>query len=69
MADIGNLIAEWKQELASLKRQLQMLESDKMHTGANILGSKTKETTARVKDWIAKLDALISEHSNPKLKF
>jgi hypothetical protein len=63
MTNIDSLIAGWKQQRASLERELAMFESGKAHVGTNILDNKTKESIARVKDWIATLDALIAEHS------
>jgi polysaccharide deacetylase 2 family uncharacterized protein YibQ len=65
MASLDMLIAEWKQERASLARQLQMLENGTMHTGTSILGSTTNETIARVKSWIKNLDELLAEYSKP----
>jgi hypothetical protein len=60
---MDQLVASWKEQRAMLARQLEMLESGEMHTGTNVLDATTKRDIARLRSWIAELDALIAEHS------
>jgi hypothetical protein len=61
--NLDPLIASWKERRAMLALQLDWLESGKMRTGTNISDSTTKQDIARLRSWIAELDALIAEYS------
>jgi hypothetical protein len=61
--NLDPLIASWKDRRAMLALQLDWLESGKMRTGTNIPDSTTKQDIARLRSWIAELDALIAEYS------
>jgi hypothetical protein len=63
MVSVTDLVAGWKERRALLARQLQMHESGEMRTGTNVLDATTTQDIARVRSWIAELDALIAEHS------
>jgi hypothetical protein len=60
---IDDLIADWKQMRTNFVSQLQLLESGNLGAGAQVLGSRTADTIARLKHFIAELDALIGERS------
>jgi hypothetical protein len=46
-----------------LATQLEWLEVCRMRTGTNISSATTQQDIARLRKWIAELDALIAEHS------
>ena len=62
---MDQLVASWNERRAMLAHQLEMLESGEMHTGTNVLDATTKQDIARLRSWIAELDALIAKHSSP----
>ncbi len=63
MTEIKHLIEEWIEMRATLQRQLKMLESGELRTGANISDSATQATIARLKEWIDELNSLLKEFS------
>jgi hypothetical protein len=46
-----------------LATQLEWLEVGRMRTGTNISSATTRQDIARLRKWLAELDALIAEHS------
>lgn len=63
MPEMKHLIEEWIQMRATLQRQVKMLESGEMHTGANIADTTTQATIAQLKTWINELNSLLKEFS------
>ena len=61
--DFEPLVAAWKDRRSMLATQLEWLEGGRMRTGTNISGATTQQDRARLRKWIAELDALIAEHS------
>jgi hypothetical protein len=61
--DFEPLVAAWKDRRSMLATQLEWLEGGRMRTGTNISGATTQQDIARLRQWIAELDALIAEHS------
>jgi hypothetical protein len=61
MTEIKHLIEEWIEIRATLQRQLKMLESGDLRTGADLSDSATQATIARIKHWIDELNALLKE--------
>jgi hypothetical protein len=57
------LVTSWNERRTMLAHQLQMMESGEMRSGTNVLNATTKQDIARLRSWIAELDALITEHS------
>jgi len=49
---------------SKLQRQLKLLESGKMGTGADIIGSTTEATIIRLKKWIDELNDLLKEYAH-----
>jgi hypothetical protein len=60
--DIDPLVASWIDRRAMLANQLHWMESGKMRTGTNIPNATTTQDIARLRSWIAELDALIAEY-------
>jgi hypothetical protein len=60
---LTRLVASWRERRAMLARQLEMLESGDMHSGTSALDTTTRQDIARLRSWIAELDALIAEHA------
>jgi hypothetical protein len=63
MTEIKHLIEEWIEMRATLQRQLKMLESGEMRTGADIFDGATQTTIARIKGWINELNSVLKEFS------
>lgn len=63
MSEVKHLIEEWIEMRATLQRQLKMLESGEMRTGADISDDTTRATIARIKAWINELNSLLKEFS------
>jgi hypothetical protein len=63
MTEIKHLIEEWIEMRATLQRQLKMLESGEMRTGADISDGATQTTIARIKGWINELNSVLKEFS------
>ncbi len=67
MTLLDNLIAWCKERRTQLKRQIDMLESGKLQTGAKRPGSGWTDTTevdlARAKRQLAEIDALLARYS------
>jgi hypothetical protein len=61
---IDDLISDWKQMRITFVSQLQMLESGNLGGSAQVLGSRTADTIARLKHFIAELDAMIDERNS-----
>lgn len=61
---IDDLKVEWKQMLALLEQQREMLESGYMGTGTKIVGSTTQDSLARVRKCISELEALLAAYSD-----
>ena len=46
------------------QRQLKLIESGKIGTGNNVVGSTTEATKIRIKKWIDELNDLLKEYSH-----
>jgi hypothetical protein len=57
------LVAAWTDRRSMLATQFEWLEVCRMRTGTNISSATTQQDIARLRKWIAELDALIAEHS------
>jgi len=63
-ADDQDLIEDWIEMRATLKRQLEMLKSGQMHTGTDLPNTTTKAAITRVEACIGELNALLKEYSH-----
>jgi hypothetical protein len=63
LVDFNPLIAAWEGRRAMLALQLEWLEAGYMRNGSNPRDSTTNQDIARLRSWIAELDALMTEHS------
>jgi len=64
MAIIHDFVEDWIEMRSKLQRQLKLLESGKMGTGADVIGSTTEATIIRLKKWIDELNDLLKEYAH-----
>ena len=64
MAIIHDFVEDWIEMRSKLQRQLKLLESGKMGTGTNVIGSTTEATIIRIKKWIDELNDLLKEYAH-----
>lgn len=64
MAVIHDFVEDWIEMRSKLQRQLKLVESGKMGTGADVVGSTTEATKIRIKQWIDELNDLLKEYVN-----
>ena len=64
MAVIHDFVEDWIEMRSKLQRQLRLIESGKMGTGADVVGSTTEATKIRIKKWIDELNDLLKEYAN-----
>jgi hypothetical protein len=60
MLTIRDLIEDWIEMRATLKRHLEVLESD---TGTSVTTASTEAAIVMIKSWISELNALLKEYS------
>lgn len=63
MVTIKDLVEDWIEMRSMLLRQLEMLESGEMQTGADISDTTTRATIAQIEKWISELNALLKEYA------
>ncbi|MGO9723081.1 MAG: hypothetical protein ACLPOA_21465 [Methylocella sp.] len=64
MAIIHDFVEDWIEMRSKLQRQLKLLESGKIGTGADVIGSTTEATIIRLKKWIDELNDLLKEYAH-----
>ncbi len=64
MAIIHDFVEDWIEMRSKLQRQLKLLESGKMGTGTDVIGSTTEATIIRLKKWIDELNDLLKEYAH-----
>jgi hypothetical protein len=64
MAVIHDFVEDWIEMRSKLQRQLKLIESGKMGTGADVVGSTTEATKIRIKKWIDELNDHLKEYAN-----
>ena len=64
MAIIHDFVKDWIEMRSKLQRQLKLLESGKMSTGTDVIGSTTEATVIRLKKWIDELNDLLKEYAH-----
>ena len=64
MAIIHDFVEDWIEMRSKLQRQLKLLESGKMGTETNVVGSTTEATIIRLKKWIDELNDLLKEYAH-----
>ena len=64
MAVIHDFVEDWIEMRSKLQRQLRLIESGKMGTGADVVGSTTEATKIRIKKWIDELNDLLKEYAH-----
>ena len=64
MAIIHDFVEDWIEMRSKLQRQLKLLESGKMSTGTDVIGSTTEATIIRLKKWIDELNDLLKEYAH-----
>jgi len=64
MAIIHDFVEDWIEMRSKLQRQLKLLESGKMGTGTDVIGSTTEATIIRLKKWIDELNDLLKEFAH-----
>ena len=63
MAIIHDFVEDWIEMRSKLQKQLKLIESGKMGTGTNVIGSTTEATAIRLKKWVAELNELLKEYA------
>jgi hypothetical protein len=64
MAIIHDFVEDWIEIRSKLQRQLKLLESEKMATGASAIGGTTEATIIRLKKWIDELNDLLKKNAH-----
>jgi hypothetical protein len=64
MAIVHDFVEDWIEIRSKLQRQLKLLESGKIGTEANVVGSTTEATKIRIKKWIDELNDLLKEYAH-----
>jgi hypothetical protein len=63
MATVHDFVADWIEIRSKLQRQLKVLESGEMSTGAAANGGTTEATRTRIKKCIDERNALLREYA------
>lgn len=63
MALVHDFVEDWIEMRSKLQRQLKLLESGQVSTGADVIASTTGATIIRLKKWIDELNELLKEYA------
>ncbi len=63
MVTIKDLVEDWIEMRSTLTRQLELLKSGEMHTGAKVSDTTAQATIAQIEKWIGELNALLKEYA------
>lgn len=63
MLAIKDLIEDWIEIRATLKHQLEMLESDEIRTGLKIPNATTQATLASIEICVREINSLLKEYA------
>jgi len=61
MPTIRYLIDDWIEMRATLKRQLELLETGQIHTGTDFSNARMQAAISKLTDCIVAIDALLEE--------